>query len=116
VEGGIELLRRLGALHDARIEEIVWRKADRSLRLTISDMFSSAHGLPEYHGPTPGVVTFVAVENLAVETGLFRGVLGVSAIDAEERGDGVEVRIGLTEPGADLRLRCREVKVTIAAR
>jgi hypothetical protein len=101
VDTDIDRLRRLGGLRDATIEEVVWRKADRSLRLIVTDVSAS------------GVVTLVGIENLAVETGLFRGVFRLSGIDVEERRDGLDVRIGLAEPGADLRLRCKQVKVAI---
>ena len=110
----LELLRRLGGLHDARIEEIVWRKADRSLRLTVEDMFGSVRGLPEYSGPAPGSVTLIGIENAAVETGVFRGTFVISGIDVEERDGGLEVRVGLWEPGADVRLRCKDVAISIA--
>lgn len=110
----LELLRRLGGLHDARIEEIVWRKADRSLRLTIEDVFCNVEGLPEYRGPASGSVTLIGIENAAVETGVFRGIFLISGIDVEERDGALDVRIGLREPGADVRLRCRDVAISIA--
>ena len=63
-----------------------------------------------------GGVTLGGIENLPVETGPVRGVFRLSGIDVEERRDGLDVRIGLTEPGADLLLRCKQVKVAIDAR
>jgi len=116
VDTDIDLLRRLGGLHDARVEEIVWRKADRSLRLTIADMFSHVAGLPEYAGPASGTVIFVGIDGLAVETALFKGAFRISGIDVDTRGDGLEVRIGLSEPGSVVRLLCREIRVTVARR
>ena len=100
VETDIDLLRRLDGLRDATVEEVVWRKADHSLRMTIA-------------APTSGVVIFVGIEGLTVETALFRGVFRISGIEVERRGDQLEARIGLGEPGSDVRLRCREIKVTI---
>lgn len=110
----LELLRRLGGLHDARIEEVVWRKADRSLRLIVEDMLSNVEGLPDYKGPASGSVTLIGIENAAVETGVFRGVFLISGIDVEERDGALDVRIGLREPGADVRLRCKDIAISIA--
>lgn len=113
MDAGIELLRRLGGLHDAEVEEIVWCKADRSLRLTIANIFANLEELPEYPGPASGVVTFVGIDGVAVETALFRGVFRISGIDVERRGDRLEARIGLSEPGSEMRLSCRDIAVTI---
>jgi hypothetical protein len=113
MDSDIDLLRRLGGLHGARIEEAVWRKADQSVRLRVADMFSNSVGLPDYRGPAPGTVTFVGLDRVAIETALFRGVFTISGIDVEKRGERLEARIGLSEPGADLRLLCRDVQVTI---
>jgi hypothetical protein len=116
VHADIELLRRLGSLRGATIEEVVWRKADRSLRLRIVDMFSNAEGLPEYQGPAPGAVTFSGIDGVTVETALFRGVFRISGIDVDARADGLAARVGLSEPDSDIRLRCKEISVTIGER
>src|SRR5215510_496153 len=99
MERDIELLRRLGGLHDATVDEIVWRKADRSLRLSI------------VAGQASGVVIFAGIDGVAVETALFRGVFQISGIDVDPRPEGLEVRIGLSE--SDIRLRCKDIAVTI---
>ena len=93
-----DVLRRLGSLRDASVEEVVWRKADRSLRLSIADV---------------GIVTLVGVDGVTVETALVRGVFQIARIDVDTRADGLEVRIGLSEPGSDIRLRCKDVRVAI---
>jgi hypothetical protein len=102
MEVDIERLRRLGGLHDATIEEVVWCKADRSLRLSIVD--------------PPGVVTFVGMDGLTVETALFRGLLKIAGIDVDTRADGLEVRIGLSEPGSVVQLLCRDIRVAVGDR
>jgi hypothetical protein len=102
VDTDIELLRRLAGLRDASVEEVVWRKADRSLRLTIADASGSFE------------VTLVGIDGLTVETALFRGVFRISRIDVDTHPDGLDVRIGLGEAGSDIRLRCREIRGTIA--
>lgn len=112
METDIELLRRLGGLRDARIEEVVWRKADRSLRL----MFRSVEGLPDDPGPVSGAVALVGLDGLTVDTALFRGVVPIAGIDVDTRDDGLHVRLSLSEPGADIRLHCQEVQVTLARR
>lgn len=99
MERDIELLRRLGGLRDAMVEEIVWRKADRSLRLSI------------VAGQSSGVVIFTGIDGVAVETALFRGVFQISGIDVDTRSEGLEVRIGLSE--SDIRLRCKDITVRI---
>src|SRR5262245_27859849 len=116
VETDIDLLRRLGGLRDATVEEVVWRKADRSLRLAIVDMFGNLEGLPEYAGPASGAVIFAGIDGLTIETALFRGVFRISGIDVDARAGGLEVRIGLSEPGSAVRLLCREIRVTIGDR
>lgn len=114
MERDLELLRQLGGLHDARIEEIVWRKADRSLRLTIQHMVSNVDGPAGFDGPAAGSVTLIGVENAEVETGLFRGVFVVSVLEVNPRAGGLDVRVGLREPGADIRLRCKDLTVSVA--
>jgi hypothetical protein len=113
MEGGIELLRRLGGLHDAEVEEVVWCKADRSLRLTIANIPATFEEGPDHPDPASGVVTFVGIDGVAVETALFRGVFRISGIEVERRADHLEARIGLSEPGSDLRLSCTDITVTI---
>lgn len=112
----LELLNELGGLHDARVEEVVWRKADHSLRFTIEDMFSNFDGLPDYPGPTPGTLTLVGVENATIEAGVFKGQFIISGVDVEQRDGGFGVRLGLREPGADIRLRCRDLEITLTGR
>ena len=51
MDGGIELLRRLGGLHDAEVEEVVWCKADRSLRLTIANIPATLEEGPDHPDP-----------------------------------------------------------------
>ena len=93
-----DVLRRLGSLRDASVEEVVWRKADRSLRLTIADASGSFE------------VTLAGIDGLTVETALFRGVFRITGVDVDTRADGLEVRIGLSDPPSDIRLRCKEIK------
>ena len=105
MDADIELLRRLGGLRDTTIGEVVWCKADHSLRLRIVDMSS---------GPASGVVTFAGIEGLTVETALFRGVFRISGIDVDPQADGLTVRIGLSDPRSDIHLRCKEITVRMA--
>ena len=116
METDIDLLRRLGGLRDATVEEVVWRKADRSLRLTIADMYGNLDGRAGYPGPSSGAVTFLGLDGLTIETALFRGVFRISGIEVERRGDQLVVRVGLGEPGSDLRIVCKEIRVTIGDR
>jgi hypothetical protein len=102
VDTDFGLLRRLGGLRNASVEEVVWRKADQSLRLTIADETGTLD------------VTLVGIDGLAVETALFRGVFRISGIDVDTRADGLDVRIGLGEAGSDIRLRCKAIRGTIA--
>ena len=113
MEHDIQLLRRLGGLRDAIVEEIVWCKADRSLRLGVADMFSSTEGRLDCPGPASGTVTFVGIEGLTVETAIFRGVFQILGIDVDSEPDGLAVRVSLSEPGSDVRLRCKDIRVTV---
>ena len=112
----IETLHRLGGLHDAEVEEVVWRRADRSLRLVIGDMLANFSGLPGYEGPKRGELTFMGLSRATGATAPFVGRVRISGVDVEKAAGGLEIRLGLSEPGSDLTVLCEKVLVTIFER
>ena len=109
----IDTLRDLGGLHDATIQEVRWRSAEKALRLVVNDMFSNFRELPEYPGPKSGSVTFVGVSSGTGETSPFAGVLRISGIDVASKDGRLHVRLGLSEPGSDLQFSCDDLQVEV---
>jgi len=114
MKSDIDLLQELGSLHDAGVDEVVWRKADRSLRFVIADMFAGLMEVPpEYPESRSGSVTFTGVARIEGVSGPFEGLFRISGIDVAERGEGYVVDLGLGAPGAGLQVHCKDLRVVI---
>jgi hypothetical protein len=109
----IERLYELGGLHDAEVCAIVWQAVGNAISFTIKDMFSNCEGLPHYPGPKGGSVTLLGVKSVMCKTAPFQGVVIISGIDVALQTAGVEVRIGLREPGSDIRVLCEDLRLAV---
>ena len=113
VQDPAEYFKNLGGLHDSEVERIVWAKDGGTLSLEVADIYSNFKGLPEYRGALSGTITFYGVSSISIESGHFRGRVKISGLDVLKiLPRSLEVRLGLAEPGADIRIVCQQIDLS----
>lgn len=51
-----DFLRKLGLLHDCTVTKLEWKPNAKTLKFEIKDLHFNFESLPEYRGPTLGVI------------------------------------------------------------
>lgn len=95
-----EFLLRLGNLHDCTITRLEWKAAEKRIDFEIEDIYFNFEGLPEYKGPTPGLITLAETQSVAIELHAADGPLRVYEFSAIKEASGtLAVSISLWPSG-----------------
>lgn len=62
-----EYLRKLGGLHDAIVERLIWDPIKREMEFYFDDIHSNFEGLPEYPGKQPGMIRLRGIRDTRID-------------------------------------------------
>ena len=80
---------QLGGLHDARIRQIRWDAAARTISLEVGDLNAKALELPKHMGSNPGTLIFHDAEGLTFACDAFSNdIQRVHDVEIDETGSG----------------------------
>ncbi|MHB8697688.1 MAG: hypothetical protein ACYC9J_06570 [Sulfuricaulis sp.] len=78
-------LEKLGYLHDAVIEALVWNPDARTLEFRFRDIYCNFKGLPEYPGPKSGSVVLQGLGQITVNVDSIDKHLNVHEFQVESK-------------------------------
>jgi hypothetical protein len=81
-----EFLSKLGNLHDCTVQLFEWRPQQKRMAFEIEDLYFNFEGLPEYRGPTAGVIVLEEIERVDIEIRNFEGPLRIYDFSCVKEG------------------------------
>lgn len=103
----------LGDLHDAKIDQITWSVAARTITLDVDDLNANFDGLPEYGGKKKASITFCEVENILLNCDARKDdTQRIYALEMLKKGDSGKYELMMRiSPSGRLSFDCYSVKI-----
>lgn len=108
-------LAERGTLHDARVEQLIWRPDLMEVHIVIDDLNSNYLDLPEYPGLEPATLILMDVQDLNVAVDQREPHLPIYEITAIEEDSRIHVEAKFW-PSGRMNVICREIALTRGAK
>lgn len=108
IDDPVGYFERLGGMHDADILLVTWDPKEKTICVSLDDLYSNSMGEPDYPGAEPAVIVFRGVVETDINIQNFNEVSRVYDVEIKQEEDLLNVRI-LCSPGGYVQCKCAEI-------
>lgn len=98
----------LGGLHDADILLVAWNSKEKTICISLDDIYSNSLGYQDYPGPEPASIIFSGVVETDIAIQDFGAVSRVYDVEIQKEGGVFNVRV-LCSPGGYVQCKCAAI-------